>query len=267
MKIFRFIIIFPFVIFACIFFILYQSSTGWGKPGETPENTVIQSAITPSVASEKDEVPTIAYEGKIYAYSFFTVDDVSKVRLVQNFSEKLLSTDMAGANDCKRYINGNFYDTQNRPLGLWKNGSTILRKALANRTFNGFFSVNLDGSSLISFDEPLGAKLALQSGPMLLSDGKILPLRIQNDEGARRMIAAKALDDTLIFLTVYDPDATYNGPTLTELPSLLKAIADEENLLLRDAVNLDGGSASAFSNGANTLQELTSIGSMICMTD
>jgi hypothetical protein len=257
-------LIFPIVFFIVITFVLFQLWNSKKVPNQT--NVMQKEKIVHQNVLTKTEEPTITFGGITYSYPFFIISDVKNISLLSNFTDKLLSSELAKNNGCVQYINGNFYDTSDRPLGLWKNGSTILRNALSNRTFNGFFSVNLDNSTSIGFDEPENAGLALQSGPMLIAEALTLPLKIQNDEGARRMIVAKGRSQMLIFISVYHPDSTYQGPTLTDLPDIVEAIGDKEAWSITDAINLDGGSASAFSNGTTTLQELSPIGSMICIT-
>ncbi len=92
-----------------------------------------------------------------------------------------------------------------------------------------------------------------------------MPLVIQHDEPARRTIAAKTRDNTYVFLTVYDENSVFGGPLLSDLPSAVEEISNREEFRIADAINLDGGSASAFYNGDANLSELTSVGSIFCI--
>ena len=66
-----------------------------------------------------------------------------------------------------------------------------------------------------------------------------------------------------IFLVLYDPENTWSGPKLADTPGVLSGVI--ERLQLTDALNLDGGSASAFIRGDLSLEELTSVGSFFCV--
>jgi len=155
-------------------------------------------------------------------------------------------------------INGGFYDTANKPLGLFRIGETVLAKQIQSNLLNGFLSD--DG---ITVAVPTG-RFVLQSGPLLIQRGNPLPLKIQNDEHARRMVAAKT-GEGFLFLTVYKEDSVFEGPLLADLPKVIQKINTKENLGIVDAINLDGGSASAFKNAETTLSELTPVGSLFCI--
>ncbi len=85
-------------------------------------------------------------------------------------------------------------------------------------------------------------------------------IRIQNDELTRRMLVARS-GDQWYFLAITDQDNTFNGPLLSDVPKILGKVP----IVIDEALNLDGGSASAFysAHGAR-LGELTPIGSFFC---
>lgn len=238
-----------------------------GGKSEPELKSALQEESESTPESRKEPVySTIDVNGSTYAYAFFTVSDASTISLIPNFTEKIVSSEIAKTNTCQSYINANFYDTNGNPLGLWRTGSTIRNVASNNKTFNGFFSVSTKNIPLIGFEEPVSPRFAIQTGPMLLSGGTTLMLRIQNDSPARRMVAVLGKETTLYFMTIFTKESTYSGPLLTDLPVIVNAIGDRENIDIFEAINLDGGSASAFSNGSVTLQEFSPIGSMICVT-
>lgn len=193
--------------------------------------------------------PTPAISDGSYAYQLFTA---SHITLLPNYTEKQTSDELGSS--CTAYINGGFYDTSNAPLGLVRIGDTVISKQIQSRLLNGFVS-----------DEGINVQagnFSIQTGPQLIESGKPLSLKIQNDEHARRMVAAEA--DTLIFLAIYNADSVFDGPLLADLPIILDEINNKENLGIVQAVNLDGGSASAFYNGTVRLSELTPVGSLLC---
>lgn len=165
---------------------------------------------------------------------------------------------------CQSGINGGFYDTDGQPLGLFVAGQ-IASKAIRSSLLNGFFTINA-GTPSISQTPPEGnVRLGLQTGPRLLEDGSALPLRILRDERARRMVAAISSVNDVVFIALFSPDSVFDGPLLGDTPAIIRAISQQENINLVQAINLDGGSASAFYNQTVSLEELTPVGSMFCV--
>ena len=93
-----------------------------------------------------------------------------------------------------------------------------------------------------------------------MMDGKKLKLAIVKDEYARRMIAGISSKDTMIFMTIFIPEAKVQGPKLADLPDIL----ERSNLDMVSAINLDGGNASMFKNKNVFIQEISSVGSLFC---
>jgi uncharacterized protein YigE (DUF2233 family) len=168
-------------------------------------------------------------------------------------------------NNCVSAVNGGFYDKQNRPLGYFQSNGKTFTPKIDSDLLNGFLWENASGSAVISRELPNTTVIfALQTGPMLMFDEKTLLLSINNDSRARRMVAGKNMYNQLVFFTVYNGDSVYDGPLLTDLPSVIQAIGTKENLNIAEAINLDGGSASAFYSGDTRLSELTPVGSLVC---
>jgi len=196
-----------------------------------------------------------------YAYAYVTAGSLS---LIPNFSDRFAAQTIYEENDCKAVINGGFYDKQNKPLGLFQVGDKTYGKQLDSDLLNGFVWMDASGTAVISSElSPQPVQFALQTGPMLLFNGNVLPLSIHNDAPARRMVAAK--NSELIFLTVYNPDSVFDGPLLGDLPKIVQEISQKENLHISEAINLDGGSASAFYSEETKLSELTPVGSLFCL--
>ena len=72
-----------------------------------------------------------------------------------------------------------------------------------NNLFNGFLSLANNGSPTISSDVPENPKIAIQSGPILISGKQITNLNIQDRESARRSVATITNDGKIIFLSLY----------------------------------------------------------------
>lgn len=173
---------------------------------------------------------------------------------------------MIKENNCTSGINGGFYDTENRPLGLFVNNFQTLRDPIKSKLLNGYLGIGATDSVFMG-DELLDThnRVVLQTGPLLMVNGQPVVLAITNDEPARRMVAAVDRDNYIVFMALYEPTSVFDGPLLEDLPTLVAAVDKEESLNVIDAVNLDGGSASAFYGPERTLRELTPVGSFFCV--
>jgi len=197
-------------------------------------------------------------------YAFVSVDP-KNLTLIPNFDEKKTSSELMQEHSCVSGVNGGFYDANNRPLGLFMSDGVTLREKSENALINGFVGVTNQNMTFISNEIGPDMRFIMQTGPFLLSNGLPHTLAIKNDEHARRLIVAQSTDGDFIFIALYDPDNTFNGPLLGDLPLFISEINRIELLNITEAINLDGGSASAFYNGDTTLSELTSIGSFFCV--
>jgi uncharacterized protein YigE (DUF2233 family) len=228
----------------------------------------IQRQLEPTAAAaaptDEPERQSVTFGGITYAYAFAIID-ASKLILIPNFDHPIGASTLAETSGCVKGINAGFYTKETTPLGLWKNGSetrgTFIRSDLVN-------AVVAKKASLFSISDasPEDADFAFQAGPRLISASIPHTLTINNDEPARRSITAVSVDGQSIFLSVYRQGSLYDGPKLADLPKVLVAITTKESLTIRDAVNLDGGSASFYKDSSRTISELVPIGSMMCET-
>lgn len=201
-----------------------------------------------------------------YTYSYFSVQNSLNITLVPNFSKKLDTKSLFDDNNCTHAINGGFYDTVGLPLGYFQVGDTIYGRQIDSDLVNGFLWADASGAAVISSELPrLSFRFAMQTGPVLMFDGRAMPLAINNDAHARRSIAAKSIDNSTVFLTIYDENSVFEGPLLASLPAWVQAISTKEHLGIADAINLDGGSASFYRSGDVNLSELSPTGSAICV--
>lgn len=201
--------------------------------------------------------PTVTWNDIAYDFEYFEVNDISQLTLIANFTQKKSSELLIRENNCQYAINGGFYDTNNKPLGLFIN-ATVKTSSTQSVLVNGYIAIT--NRPTIGFDLPENPTIALQTGPLLMMDGKKLKLAITNDEYARRMIAGISSKGTLIFMTIFVPETKVQGPQLTDLPDIL----ERTNLDIVSAINLDGGNASMFKNSNIYISEVTSVGSLFC---
>lgn len=253
------IIIVIFIVALAGFVFLYRTL----KPG-SGDLPVINLTPSPVPSKEDTRVPFVTYNNAQFAYAYFIVQNPSTLTLIPNFTRPKDAESIMSENKCTSAVNGGFYDKQNKPLGFFQSDEKVIGQELESDLVNGYVWSNASGSAVISTELPhADFHFALQTGPILIFDGKTLPLVIHNDTGARRMVAAK--DDKLVYLAIYKEDSVFEGPNLTDLPSIVEAISNKEHLNIMDATNLDGGSASAFYNGETRLSEISPVGSLFCV--
>lgn len=229
---------------------------------------ISEKTLTPSPSPTQvtKQEKTVSYNNERFAYSYFIVQNPANLSLIPNFSHPKDAQTLIADNACVSTINGGFYDTAGKPLGFFYANNRTLGQEIHSTLLNGFFWADTYGVALISTELPrIPFRFTLQTGPLLLFNGQTMALTIQNDEHARRMVVGKTTDNHFIFLAVYSRESVYSGPLLSDLPSVVFSISSEENLGIVDALNLDGGSASAFYNGETRLSELTPVGSLFCV--
>jgi len=210
---------------------------------------------------------TLQYNKQKYAYLFFKVKELAKLKLVLN-SEKESFRSLVAKNSCAAAINAGFYDALDKPLGLWFAEGLLLANTDEDSTLlNGFFSISKGGVAHINSDisEEADFRLALQSGPLLYESGTPLPLKLITDKNARRSVVLVDTAGAVYFVSIFDPQSVFSGPLLVDLPAVLQAFAEEENITPLSALNLDGGFASAFFDGENSLEEYKGVGGMLCI--
>ena len=219
--------------------------------------------ISETVIISPSPAPDLAQFGN-YRYAWVKITDLSRLTLLPNHDAQTSSEDLANKYHCQVLVNGNFYDKQNKPLGWLVSEGKTLAKPITSSLFNGFLSLSpskVEISPLV----PQGlVNLGLQSGPLLILDSQPLLLKISNDQPRRRVIVALNNQKELIFLVLTGTDSLYSGPLLADTPKLVAAIGQALNQNLVTALNLDGGSASAFHTDTIHLSEYAYIGSFFC---
>jgi exopolysaccharide biosynthesis protein len=219
-----------------------------------------------AVKSETANVIKINWQGKDFQASYIKVDDPSKVDLIANFSEKLTAEQLKEKHGCGQLVNGGFYTTDGKATGYFLTNEIILKNYSSSSLFDGVFSVNDFATPRITRNVPEDhLKFGLQTGPILIENGAILKLNINNDKPARRVVAVVSGENILYFLAIYNPEQVYDGPFLNNLPEIISEVGKQTGISFADAVNLDGGSASAFYSDNLKLSEITSIGSAFCL--
>ena len=218
----------------------------------------------PSVTPSDIPIQTIVFKDKTYAYAFFSVSPENQVMLLPNFTDKASSLDIAAKNSCIYGINGGFYDTNSMPLGGFKSLHSLVKKPVKNRLIDGFIWQSDTKRAITLSEPPDDSQWYLQTGPLLYHNSVATSISIANDEYRRRSVAGISKDNHLFFFSIYNPESVYEGPLLSDMPSIMNQINAQEPFVLVEAINLDGGSASAFVTKEKTLQEFSPIGSFFC---
>ncbi len=231
-----------------------------------PDATVPQSSEKKSLLPIGNQRLTLSRNGKIYTYVIRVIppsrtNDIVLILNMQDVSMKRLATE----HNCKSAINGGFYTTNRAPLGLFIHNDIEVQAEHVSPLLNGYWYKTENGTNGITREIPQKEiKEALQSGPLLLENGKQLPLTINNDEQTRRSIIAQTEQGDIIFLIIFFQQSPLEGPLLSDLPQLITKVAQREQLVVTSALNLDGGSASGMLTDNDNISELTSVGSIIC---
>lgn len=198
--------------------------------------------------------------------AYVVIDEPQNLELIANFKENLFSVRIEKEYHCRFLTNGGFYTEDKKPTGLFITNDIVYREKVSSNFLNGFFSVDKNNQAIISVLFSLApVKFSLQSGPLLFSEGLPAGLKIKDDFSARRVAVGTTTDDKLIFMVFYNQESQYDGPKLSALPQIIAEINSKVGLNLKNALNLDGGSASLFMAKNTRLSELSQVGSFLCL--
>lgn len=138
-------------------------------------------------------------------------------------------------------VNGGYFSPEHEPIGLLISGGKVIEPLRKAKLLSGVLSV-ADGNVRI---QRRGAYLpksrpsaARQSGPFLVERGRAVP-GLNSTRGARRTFAATLSDGRAAL-------GYGSSLTLAELAQILATAEIVSGEKVQDALNLDGGSSSAF---------------------
>lgn len=217
---------------------------------------------TPSPKQQK----TITHNNTSYGYSMLGPIPGTSIALYSNLPVKKTGKELQDMYQCEYLVNGGFYTKENTHLGLLATEEGIKSQRIKHSLFHGFFFKTNDGLMHIDStipEKPLG--FALQSGPLLIVKGEPVPLKIIQDEQARRIAVGLDESSNAYFFALYGINNPFHGPFLADMPEILQKIGEAEDIAIQRAINLDGGSHSAFYGSDITLTELSPIGSFFCI--
>jgi len=200
-----------------------------------------------------------------YKTEWFVVEDASVARLVPNFESSRRASEAQEVSKCRLLTSGGFYNEAGGPIGYFQTSGEVLGKFEKNRLFDGVLSVNELGVPRITREVPRDPlRFGFQAGPVLIENGQSTKLNLKSDKNARRIIAVTTGENKLILMAIYDPKTVFNGPMLSALQDILESFQKDNGVIIADAINLDGGTASAFLTETVNLTELSPVGSFLC---
>lgn len=246
--------------------ILVSGFTAFYFYHQQPPVTSPSSSSSPDAPTSPllEKMETITVNSKTYYFSYVLIDDLNKLKFYPNFKDQLSSLELIDKYHCRSLVNGGFYSEDIKPLGWLVSDSRQLSSPIDSQLFNGYLSV-FNNHVSIARELPSKADLGLQTGPLLVYDQQPLLLKINNDEPRRRIVSALTPFNQLLFIAIIQNDSLFSGPLLADLPTIVKTISMQINHPVTEAINLDGGSASAFYSPSVHLKEFSPIGSFFCL--
>jgi hypothetical protein len=196
-----------------------------GRAGIEHRHVVVEDAA----AGQRVAVDAAAFSSKSIA-----------LRVIDNPDGQSLSAVMK-REKCVCGVNGGYFDTEFKPIGLRVGDGTTFSPLRRARLITGILLQSDRGVDVVRVGEFSRTKEiagAIQSGPFLVEGNK--RIRGLNDSQlARRTFAGTATNDRA-FLGVC------SEVSLVELANILATAPIVPNSRIRRAMNLDGGSSSAF---------------------
>lgn len=181
--------------------------------------------------------------------SLFEIDVTFVRTSLSNFQLRVLSSTenssfraqaKCQANNATLCINANFFDEQQRALGLVISQKQVLQKIhKGGKLLNGIFSIINNKPRILNRSEQLSPETqeAIQSGPILIkSRKKVSALPNISAESNRAGVCIDSKDRLVFFCS----SATFGGLTLPELQELLLS----KGIDCVDALNFDGGGSA-----------------------
>ncbi len=232
------------------------------RPEKRVLGTESQSIVTTKPVINK---VSIKIDTKEYVVAWKFVDNLEKLELLPNFSQKQPALEVFEFEQCKVLTSAGFYTKDDKPTGLFTTDGKTTRKFSQNSLTNGVLSINYFGIPRITAttpEDPL--RIAIQVGPVLIDNAEIRKLSLVNDSEDRRIVAGVTGENKLIFIAFYDPESVYLGPKLVDLPNAIGRFEEKTKIQIADAINLDGGTASTFYTSEVKLSEIQNVGAFFC---
>ena len=142
---------------------------------------------------------------------------------------------------CLAGVNGGYFDENFAPLGLRMANGQMIAPLQRARLITGVLTASPRGVQIVrsrEFSRRLGVTAAIQCGPFLVDRGQ--PISGLNDSHRARRTFAATTNSSRALVGVC------SGVSLAELAKNLATTSLAEDFKIERALNLDGGSSSAF---------------------
>jgi uncharacterized protein YigE (DUF2233 family) len=196
-----------------------------GRSGTEHRHLVVQT----TTASQQATVDIAIFSAKS-----------SALRVIDNPEGESLGAVMK-REECVCAVNGGYFDTKFEPIGLRISDDRTFSPLRRARLVTGILLQSARSIDLIRPGEFSNSKkitAAIQAGPFLVQQGK--RIRGLNDSQlARRTFAGTTPDERALL-------GVCSAVSLAQLADILATVPAAGNLKIRRAMNLDGGSSSAF---------------------
>ena len=162
------------------------------------------------------------------------------LRVINNRTGDTLSDTMP-REKCVAGVNGGFFKPDFTPVGLLISDGKLVAPLRPARLMTGILSAStheVQIQRLREFSRQEKANAAVQSGPFLVDHYEPIP-GLDDSHVARRTFVATGTKDRSVL-------GTCSEVSLAELAAILTTTRLADDLKIRRALNLDGGSSSAF---------------------
>ena len=222
----------------CAFFFLALAATAqadWtilsttsepGRDGLVHRHVVLEN----SVASERITVDLAIFSTKSCT-----------LRVLQNEGGADGLGEMMRHEKCLAGVNGGYFDENFAPLGLRIANGQMIAPLQRARLITGVLVASPRGVQIVrarEFSRHLEVTAAIQCGPFLVDRGQ--PISGLNDSHRARRTFAATTSSSRVLVGIC------SGVSLAELAKILATTSLAEDLKIERALNLDGGSSSAF---------------------
>lgn len=235
--------------FALLLFLASAAQAEWAITGsETQRAAVAGVEHRRIVLAESETAATAKLDLALFSTKAATLRVIDNPTGADDLASVMLRTrGVAG-------VNGGYFDPQDAPLGLVINDGKLLAPLRKARLLSGMIVVTKGRVELVRYAEYSFRKsvtAALQAGPFLVDGGQVVPGLNDTRSARRTFILTGGVDRVAI---------GFSTPvTLAELGEILATPRVVPEVKVQRALNLDGGSSSAFwfagENGPLSIRE------------
>jgi exopolysaccharide biosynthesis protein len=203
-----------------------SSTSEPGRDGPVHRHAVLENPV----GSERITVDLAIFFTKSYT-----------LRVLQNEGGGDGLGEMMRHEKCLAGVNGGYFDENFAPLGLRIVNGQMIAPLQRARLITGVLVASPRGVQIVrsrEFSRRPGVTAAIQCGPFLVDRGQPIS-GLNNSHLARRTFAATTTSARALL-------GVCSGVSLAELAKILATTSLAEDLKIERALNLDGGSSSAF---------------------